>query len=177
MEQQPGASEEESTHGGRTDRASRSARDGGSRNSRASSKKGATIETVLLPVDVSEHARRAAAHAIALTQREDATLHVLFVVDTREMGEPALSSMEIVIEERKERGRKILSAIADTAEKHGVPVETICCHGDPTEEIRKVADEVGANLIIVGKQGETHKYREGEVTRKLRREDDRVVVV
>ncbi|QSG07306.1 Nucleotide-binding protein, UspA family [Halapricum desulfuricans] len=131
----------------------------------------------MVPVDVSEHAQRAAAHAIALAQREGATLHALYVVDTREMGEPALSSMEIVIEERKDRGRKVLAAVAETAEKHGVPVETICCHGDPAEEIRAIADEIDSDLIIVGKRGETHEYCEGTVTRELLREDDRVVVV
>ncbi|QSG10533.1 Nucleotide-binding protein, UspA family [Halapricum desulfuricans] len=128
-------------------------------------------------MDGSEHAQRAAAHAIALAQRDGATLHALYVVDTREMGEPALSSMEIVIEERKDRGRKALAAVAETAERHGVPVETTCCHGDPVDEIRTVADEIDSDLIIVGKQGESHKYREGTVVRKLRRDDDRVVAV
>ncbi|MCU4719662.1 universal stress protein [Halapricum hydrolyticum] len=177
MEQHPDTSEEGSTRGSRTDPASRGARGGDSRNNRTSSKNGATIDTVLVPVDVSEHAQRAAAHAIALAQREGATLHALYVVDTREMGEPALSSMEIVIEERKERGWKVLAAVAETAERHGVPVETICCHGDPADEIRAVADEIDSDLIIVGKRGETHEHRGGTVTRELLREDDRVVVV
>jgi nucleotide-binding universal stress UspA family protein len=134
------------------------------------------VDTILIPTDGSAHAQRAAAHAITLAKREDAALHALFVVNTHEMGEPALSSMEILIDEHEDRGRKVLAAIAEAAEKRGVTVETTCCHGEPTEEIRKYADEVDADLIVVGERGETHEHREGTVTRALQRKDDRIVV-
>lgn len=134
------------------------------------------VDTILLPTDGSEDARRAAAHAIALAAREDATLQVVFVVDTRELGEPALSSIEVLIDEYEDRGREVLDEIEAAARKQSVPVETRCCHGTPAEEILSMAEAVDADLIVVGERGETHELREGEVTRELRERDHRVVV-
>ena len=135
------------------------------------------VETILIPTDGSEHAQRAAAYAIALAEREGATLHALYVVNTDDLGEPALSSAEIVVVEEEDRGQKVLEAVAKAAENRGVPVETCCEHGKPARAIKEHADEMAADLIVLGKRGETHERREGTVTRKLRREDDRVIVV
>ncbi|WP_136687516.1 universal stress protein [Halorhabdus amylolytica] len=139
------------------------------------------VETILIPTDGSEHAQRAAAHALAFAEREGATVHALFVVETEgvetsDVEVPALSSIEILTNEREEWGRKVLAAIAQTAEKRDVPVETSIYHGDPAETIPEVADEIDADLVFVGERGDTHEHREGTVTRALRREDDRVVV-
>ena len=134
------------------------------------------VETILLATDGSEHAKRATGHAIALAKREDATLQAVFVVDTREMGEPALSSVEILISEYEDRGRDVLAETEAVAAEHGVEVETRCCHGTPVEEIQAMADAVGADIIVVGERGDTHEIRDGEVTRTLRERDDRVVV-
>lgn len=134
------------------------------------------MDTILLPTDGSESARQATAHAIALAARTGAKLHAVFVVDTRDLGEPALSSMEVLIDEYEDRGHEILQAVEETAARHDVSVETRCCHGDPIEEIVALADAVDADLIVMGERGETHEIKPGEVTRKLSREDDRVVV-
>lgn len=134
------------------------------------------VDTILLATDGSEHARHAAAHAIALADREDAALQAVFVVDTRDVGEPALSSVEVLISEYEDRGQEVLEEIADAAEKHDVSVEIRCCHGDPAEEILEMAEAVDADLIVVGERGETHEIREGEITRALRERDHRVVV-
>lgn len=133
-------------------------------------------DTILLATDGSDHARRAAAHAIALAAREGADLHAVFVVDTRRHGEPALSSLEVLIGEYEDYGREVLGEIESTAENHDVPVETRCCHGDPEAEILALADSIGADLIVMGERGETHEKLPGELTRKLRRKDDRIIV-
>lgn len=135
------------------------------------------VDTILVPTDGSEHAQRAAAHAIALAEREGAALHALYVVNTDDLGEPALSSAEILITVEEERGRNVLAAVAEAARTRGVPVETTCAHGEPAEMIKEHADEVGADLVMLGKRGETHELREGTVARELRSHDDRVVIV
>lgn len=132
--------------------------------------------TIVLPTDGSDAARQATAHAIALAARNDATVHALFVVDTRDLGEPALSSLELLIDEYEDRGRSILEQVEAVASEYDVPVETRCCHGDPSEEIIAYADAVGADLIVLGERGETHERLPGEVTRKLTEADRRVVV-
>lgn len=133
-------------------------------------------DTILLPTDGSESASEATAHAIALAARTGATLHAVYVVDTRDVGEPALSSMAVVVDEDESRGYRVLEAVRQAAENHGVVVETRCCHGDPTEEIPALADAIEADLIVMGERGQTHEIQPGEVTRKLSQEDDRVVI-
>jgi len=135
------------------------------------------VETILAPTDGSEHAQRAAAYAIALAEREGATLHALYVVDTDEFGEPALSTTEIVVAEEEDRGREVLAAIAEAAGQRGIAVKTTCRHGVPDETIKAHADEIGADLIVLGERGQTHERREGTVTRELRGDDDRVVTI
>ena len=135
------------------------------------------VETILVPTDGSEHGQRAAAYAIALAERADAVLHALYVVDTDEFGEPALSTTEIVVAEEEERGREVLSTVAEAAGRRGIPVKTTCCHGVPDETIEAHADEVEADLIVLGERGQTHERRAGTVTRELRDEDDRVVTI
>lgn len=132
--------------------------------------------TILLPTDGSAHARRATAHAIALAARRDATLYAVFVVDTRDLGEPALSSVELLIDEYEDRGRDILAEVEAAAMEYDIPVETRCCHGDPAKEIKALADSIDADLIVLGERGETHDIQPGEVTRKLKRSDRRTVV-
>lgn len=133
-------------------------------------------DTILLGTDGSAHAQRATGHAIAVAAKEGAALHAVFVVDTRDLGEPALSSIELLIDEYEDRGWEILKAVEATAAEHGVSVETTCCHGEPVAEIRRLADEIDADMIFLGERGERHRKLPGEVTRKLEREDDRVVV-
>jgi nucleotide-binding universal stress UspA family protein len=133
-------------------------------------------DTILLGTDGSADAQRATGHAIAVAAREGATLHAVFVVDTRQLGEPALSSVELLIDEYEDRGWEILNGIETAAAEHGVTVETTCCHGDPAEEIRRLADAISADLIFLGRRGETHEKLPGKVSRKLSREDDRVIV-
>lgn len=136
------------------------------------------VGTILVPTDGSRHAQRAAAHAIALAEREDATVRALYVVDTDDFGEPALSSTEILVTDEEQQGRAVLEAVATAARKRDVPVETKCAHGKPVETIKAHADDIGADLVVLGERGETHELREGTVTRKLRRDDDdRIVVV
>jgi nucleotide-binding universal stress UspA family protein len=134
------------------------------------------VDTILLATDGSEHAQRATAHALALAKREQAMLEAIFVVDTRELGEPALSSVEILIDEYEDRGREVLREVSEAAEKHDITVEMRCCHGVPSQEILALADAVDADLIVIGERGETHRIKEGEVARALRRADDRVIV-
>lgn len=138
---------------------------------------GKMVDTILLPTDGSPRAHQAAAHAICLAKGENAALVVCYIVDIREMGEPALSSVEILIDEYEDTGQALLKGIATTAAKHDVPVETRCAHGVPAKKIAEIADEVGADIILMGERGLTHTKREGEVTRALRGKDKRVVTV
>jgi len=119
-------------------------------------------DTILVPIDGSDGSNRAIEHALELGERYDASLHAIYVVDTRLYGEPGLSSTELVTDEIEDRGQDFLAEFAERADNQNVPVETRCCHGVPNREIVAYADEIDADVIVLGFQGHTHK-REGNI--------------
>ncbi|WP_336002723.1 universal stress protein [Halorientalis halophila] len=116
-------------------------------------------DTILVPIDGSDGANRAIEHGLELAERFDAALYAIFVVDTRLYGEPGLSSTELVIDEIEDTGHGYLTDFAERADNHGIEIETRSCHGVPQEEIVTYADEVDADAIVMGYQGQTHEGR------------------
>lgn len=113
--------------------------------------------TILVPTDGSDPANRAVEHALELAERFGSTMHAMYVVDTKRYGEPALSSAEIVLQDLEEEGSALVESIADRADNAGIEVETLVCHGVPHREIISYADEIDADVIVMGYQGHSHE--------------------
>lgn len=101
------------------------------------------FETILFPIELTREARRAIQLTADMVKIHQSKLIILSVVETNEEG--VMSSEQQVaklLEEAKtffaERG-----ITAETMEKEGLPAFTIC----------DVADEVNADLIIMGCRG------------------------
>ncbi|WP_254768480.1 universal stress protein [Salinilacihabitans rarus] len=135
-------------------------------------------DTILVPIDGSDRANRAVEYALSLADRYDATLDSLYVVETHRYGEPALSSAEIVINELEDRGEAELEAIAERADDAGIESAWTLRHGAPAAEILTRADEVDADLVVLGHQGRSHTRtdRIGSVAERVVRDADRPVL-
>jgi len=133
-------------------------------------------ETILLPIDGSEGSARAEEFALELAERYGAALHTIHVVDTRMRSEPALSSMELVTDEAEAAANELLRAVEEEATDRNVECTCRCCHGVPHEEIVSYADEVGADVIVMGYQGQTHEQRMGSVVQRVLQDTDRPVL-
>jgi len=132
-------------------------------------------DTILVPLDGSDSANRAAEHALELADRFDASLHALNVVDTRLYGEPSLSSTEIVVDELEDRGHGLVDDFAKRADNVGIETQTRVCHGVPHEEILDYADQEDADAIVMGYQGQTHRHKIGSVAERVVRDGSRPV--
>ncbi|HMB49491.1 universal stress protein [Natronoarchaeum rubrum] len=134
-------------------------------------------ETILLPTDGSDPANRAIEHGLSLAREYDATVHAMYVVDTSRYGEPALSSAEIVLDELEQRGQDLTDDVAERADDDGVATVTEVCHGRPDAEIVGYADEIDADVIVIGFQGHSHQRtnRVGSVADRVTRSTDRPV--
>ena len=135
-------------------------------------------DTILVPTDGSDPANRAVEHALALADRYDASIHAMYCVETHRYGEPALSSAAIVLNQLEERGQAMLEKLADQADNAGIECNFDVCHGRPWEEIARAADELDADLIVVGFQGRDHTRtaKIGSVAERVVRTADRPVL-
>jgi nucleotide-binding universal stress UspA family protein len=122
--------------------------------------------TILLATDGSEYARHAAREAIDLAEQRADTLHVICVVDERRFNEPALSSAELATIYAEDHAAVCVREVTEMAEGRPVRVEGDTRHGLPHEVIIDYADEIGANLILIGEHGDHDKHFSG-VGRKV----------
>ena len=133
-------------------------------------------DRILLPTDGSEQSGEAQRRALALAEQFDAELHALHVIDTRHLSEPALSTMELVTDEAEDRAMALLKDIVQAGEDRGLDVTSRCCHGIPHDEIIDYADEIEADLIVMGYRGQTHSEKMGSVVDRVLHMTDRQVL-
>ena len=134
-------------------------------------------DRIVIAVDGSDEAQRAARRGLQLAQVFDATVTVLSVVEQK-----ALRLTETTEEKTRlrERGEEALTGIEELASELGRPVTTTLTEGKPAVQISEYAAEQDADLIIVGRQGLTGLGRRllGGVTEQvLHRSDVPVLVV
>lgn len=120
-------------------------------------------ETILVATDGSERARKAADYAIDLAAQYDATVHAIFVVDTHLLDEPALSSAELSTDAIEDAGHEFLVEVEKLAERRGIPFQRRSAHGVPKFVILDYAEEIDADIIVMGAVGHTPGHRVGSV--------------
>ena len=135
-------------------------------------------ETVLVGTDGSTSAEYAVRRALEEVT-DDGTVHAVFVVDTTMFDEPGLSSAELATDEIEDFGHEQLADIAKQGEKRGIEVVTRCCHGRPTDELVAYADDIDADLLVLGQQGQSNRGKNhiGSVTDRVLRSTDREVLL
>lgn len=111
------------------------------------------FDDVLVPVDGSDAAVRAAVQAIELARSVGATVHAVFVVD--ESPENVLlsrASMATLLEELHERGTALTREVTELADD--VPVETAVVQSvDVPDAILHYAADHGVELVVMGTRG------------------------
>jgi nucleotide-binding universal stress UspA family protein len=115
------------------------------------------IRTILAAVDFSEPSDRALEAAIHLARSFDARLHV---IHSFELPIPAVSPYEVAIpvaylEETRNAAAQRLAAAVATAREGGVEAESHLAEGPAASAIVHLAEEVAADLVVVGTHGHT----------------------
>jgi len=134
-------------------------------------------ERLLIAVDGSEEARRAARRGLGLAAAFDASVDVVSVVEQKALRLTESGSERSRV---RDRGEAALAEIETLASDLGIAVTTELVEGTPAVEIGAYADARGADLIVVGRQGLTGIGRRllGGVTEQvLHRSDVPVLVV
>jgi nucleotide-binding universal stress UspA family protein len=110
---------------------------------------------LLVPTDFTETSERALDWAFALSERVGASVFIMHAYEMPIIGFPdgALVATAEIAMRMNDAARTGLERV--TAKRKGgkVPVEAILREGVPWEEITKVADEVDADIIVIGTHG------------------------
>ncbi|AMD01762.1 universal stress protein [Halomonas chromatireducens] len=117
------------------------------------------FNTILVPVDGSENAKKALSVACQLANQADATLHILHIPEelshetTLVWGIGAIA-IEASRQERDDIGQQVVEKAAQAARDKGVTkVETAIGRGDPARSIISEAKTRGVEAIIMGSRG------------------------
>lgn len=132
-------------------------------------------DTILVPTDGSDGANRAVEHALDLAERYGAAVYALYVVDTRQYGQPTRERVEVVIEDLSEDAREMLDRLVDRADNRGVDLHPEVRQGVPYAEITDYAEELDADLVVMGFRGQSEADI-GSVTERVVRALDRPVL-
>jgi nucleotide-binding universal stress UspA family protein len=111
-------------------------------------------KVILAGVDDSVTSMRAAAYAAGLARRQGARLVCVYVARPTALygaaagaGAAAIAAQEESLEETATELRR---EAEEGAARLGVPLTFVAARGDPYTELRRVADEVRADAVIVG---------------------------
>jgi nucleotide-binding universal stress UspA family protein len=106
------------------------------------------FKTVLFPLDESRESREAADMVANLVKTLGSRLFLLSVVESPEEGESAAAEMA-----SPEAIAELLQSAKQLFDTQGITAEAIERQGKPAFVICDVADEIGADLIIMGCRG------------------------
>jgi len=122
------------------------------------------FKTIVVGTDGSETASKAVAQAVGLAKALQARVLVVSAYEPvsdarlREEGRQVPADMQWMVNPREDVDATLQEA-AGGAEEAGVDIETFARQGDPADAILDVAEEQGADLIVVGNKGMTGAKR------------------
>jgi nucleotide-binding universal stress UspA family protein len=133
---------------------------------------------VLVATDGSEVSLRAGEYAARLADGLGAKLFALYVVDEHLAFHAGIHYGELV-EKFSEDGREATGKVRALAEEPGVECEELIVFGRPEQSILAVAEEVGADLIVLGAEGMSGLEHAliGSVSEEVMRHANRTVLV
>lgn len=113
-----------------------------------------SYDRILVAIDGSKEAEWAFKKAIGLAQRNDATLTLVNIIDTRTLTLVGSSSPQYA-EQVRQTNQKMLDGYKQQAEAAGIQhVDTVVTAGYPRTAIsRTVAKKIDADLIVCGATG------------------------
>jgi len=130
-------------------------------------------DRLLVPFDGSEHATAALEHALELAADHDATIHVLYVIDTTT--NPLVVSKDDVRAGLREVGEEAagqaFAAAEELADERGADLATELREGKPAAQIIESVTDLDADLVVMGTHGHEGLSRLlGSVTQRVVRE-------
>jgi nucleotide-binding universal stress UspA family protein len=139
-----------------------------------------SISKILVPIDFSPASLKALDDAIDLASRLDASIVVMHAYESAMVTFPE-SAMTMSADTAKRRASidAAMRGVVELRENRGVPLEYVVREGTPWREIDVVAEDKGADLIVLGRHGRhglLHALLTGSVSAKVAQQAHRPVL-
>ncbi|WP_436935826.1 universal stress protein [Halovenus marina] len=116
-------------------------------------------DDILLPTDGSTATVQALDHAVTIADDQNATVHVLYVVDRRNYLAADADVKDEIRRSLEEEGERALDDARIRLDEDGIDFRTATREGIPYRTIVEYADEEGMDLIVMGTHGKTGAER------------------
>lgn len=124
------------------------------------------IRRVLVYIDGTEESVTAAQYAVCLAKGTEAKLYALYVINTRALSD--LVKARIFLDSEQDEYRRDLETDAERYLKHvsklasrkGVEVQTESRNGTVHQEIKKMVEEVDADVLVIGELSHIRSRRD-----------------
>ncbi|WP_049924930.1 universal stress protein [Halopiger goleimassiliensis] len=115
-------------------------------------------DDVLIPTDGSETVSETLAHALSIASDNEATVHALYVVDSRITAAAADDATDL---ERslEEEGQAAIEDVVDRAADAGLETVGDIRKGTPAKTILEYAADEGIDLIVIGTRGKSPREK------------------
>jgi nucleotide-binding universal stress UspA family protein len=115
----------------------------------------ANFKRILVPTDFTETSERAIDMALSLGERLGSSITLMHAYEIPIMGFPdgALVATADIASRIADASRAALNSAVAKRQGAKVKVDGILCDGVAWEEINRVADEIDADLVVIGTHG------------------------
>ncbi|WP_436343670.1 universal stress protein [Natronorubrum sp. FCH18a] len=116
-------------------------------------------DDILIPTDGSETIDETLAHALPIAEDNDATVHGLYVVDSRITAAASDETGPDLEQSLEEEGRDAVATVTDRASERDLETAGDVRKGTPSKTILEYADERGIDLIVIGTRGKSAREK------------------
>lgn len=116
-------------------------------------------DDILVPTDGSDTVSETLSHALPIATNNDATIHGLYVVDTRVTTAATDDTKDDLEDSLESEGTAAIEEIERAAREHDVDVLTSLERGTPSKTILEYADERDIDLIVIGTHGKSPREK------------------